>query len=189
MPSSHEKRIAVIAVHGVADQKPGDSQAAIAALLLSSTAANGQPLYQPFATRTISVPLDPAHAKAASADIARAAYEAGEFEQRPSLIRRITGWFSESPVGYRTLLAEQRSVEPTPSQAVTAEQTAASRLDAGLAYMRMLLARYKPKIGARAYNTERHEGRRKESEGVSARTVDLYEMYWADLSTLGKDPF
>jgi hypothetical protein len=189
MPPDQEKRIAVIAVHGVADQKPGDSQAAIAALLLSSTAANGQPLYEAFTSRTISVPLEPAYAKAAAADITRAAFEAGEFDQRPSIIRRLTGGFSESPVGYRTLLAEQQSVEPTPSQAVTAEQTSASRLDAGLAYMRMLLARYKPKIGARAYNTERQEGRRKASGGVPARSVDVYEMYWADLSTLGKDPF
>ncbi|MEX1185890.1 MAG: hypothetical protein WEA80_04815 [Gemmatimonadaceae bacterium] len=189
MPSAHEKRVAVIAVHGVADQKPGDSQAAIAALLLSSTAANGQPLYEPFASRTISVPLEPAYAKAAAADITRAAYEAGEFEQRPSLMRSLTGWFDESPVGYRTLLAEQQSVEPPPSQVTTEEQAAASRLDAGLAYMRMLLARYKPKIGARAYNTDRREGRRKDGDGASARTVDVYEMYWADLSTLGKDPF
>lgn len=189
MPSSHEKRIAVVAVHGVADQKPGDSQAAIAALLLSSTAANGQPLYEPFTARTISVPLEPAYAKAAAADITRAAYEAGEFEQRPSLMRSLTGGFDESPVGYRTLLAEQQSAETLPSQSVTEEQAATSRLDAGLAYMRMLLARYKPKVGARGYDTERREGRRKEGDGASERTVDIYEMYWADLSTLGKDPF
>lgn len=96
MPQAHEKRIAVIAVHGVADQKPGDSQAAIAALLLSSTDANRQPLYEPFASRTISVPLEPAYAKAAAADITRAAYEAGEFEQRPSIIRSLTGGSSRS---------------------------------------------------------------------------------------------
>ena len=175
-------------VHGVADQKPGDSQAAIAALMLSSTDADGQPLYKSFDKRSVSVPLDPAYAKAVESDIARAGIFAQEVTRKPSFVRRVIGWLQESPSGYRAFLAEQFKKPQAPA-GVLQPRTPLPGRDVGLAYMRMLLGSYKPKIGARSYSTDRLEGQRREAGGVSARSVDVYEMYWADLSTVGKDPF
>jgi hypothetical protein len=137
---ANTRRVAVIAVHGVADQQPSESAEALGAMLLAidGPEAAGLAAYEPFQSRVIHVPLKPAPAPNAP-----------------------------DPVG----------------GSVNAPG------DAGLYLMRLLLGRYKG-LGKRSYLTNRLEGRRRKhaSETVTECEVDIYEMYWADLSRLGNDP-
>src|SRR5206468_13048955 len=71
------------------------------------------------------------------------------------------------------------------------ENPSSDRYHSGLEFMRSLLAGYE-KTGKRSYLTNRLEGRRRQPTNanpqVRACEVDVYEMYWADLSRLGTDP-
>ena len=181
--SGTEPRVAVIAVHGVADQQPGDSAEAIAALLLSRTDGEAQSkmCYEPFQSRTIYVPLAPARAGGVASDFFIAAREmAGkgsdeeelraEDATKPGLNARMARKFSfqESQTGYRETLKQGA--------------------DAGLAYMRSLLGSYQGQKGRQSYKTLRLEGKRCDSGGTVGPSVDVYELYWADLSQLGTGP-
>ena len=139
-------RVAVIAVHGVADQQPSESAEALGTILLTveGTGTEGFSAYEPFQSRVIHVPLEPVLA---------------------------TPYIEPKRAG-----ARKRD----------------GAYDDGLAFMRKLLGRYKP-AGKRSYLTNRLEGRRRKHPASHAPTaeceVDIYEMYWADLSRLGSDPF
>ena len=184
--STVEPRIAVIAVHGVADQAPGDSAEAIAALLLSRSDGEVQTkaCYEPFQARTVYVPVAPARAGAVTADFTKAdlkargkgdSREALEAERlgKPGLSEKVGKIFQESQPGYRATL----EAGETPSDA-----------DAGLTYMRSLLGSYQGQAGRQSYKTLRLEGKRCASGGIDGASVDVYEVYWADLSQLGSGP-
>lgn len=192
MPISTSKRVAVIAVHGVADQKPGESADSVAALLLGCTQRNpdtriDEPVYEPFVTHTIHVPLAPAVARAAAADLARAEYEALT-DNKETLGDRMVAGFRETSRGYREMLHEA-----SPDQADDYSPSSPSperphrTFDTGLAFMRLLLSRYSGDSRGRSYITSKLEGGRR-GHGNDRREVDVYELYWADLSTLGRDP-
>lgn len=142
------RRVAVIAVHGVADQQPCESAEALGAMLLTVEDSKTPELsaYEPFQSRIIHVPLEPA------------------------------GSGSAAPAG------GSRSGTPT---------DAADTDDPGLTFMRRLLGRYHG-VGKRSYLTNRLEGRRRDHSSAGTPSdgceVDVYEMYWADLSRLGNDP-
>jgi len=194
MAAVTSRRIAVIAVHGVADQRPGESAAAIGAMLLGIRDEEaGGSVYEPFQARTIHVPLAPVVAQAVSADLSRAALEAGDYN-RTGVWDRLTSEFRESQMGYRAILSEASGGEMAALEEAsdaTVGQQSASNVDAGLTYMRLLLGRYKGDQGARSYITTRLEGKRPgrgEAADSDAKEVDVYELHWADLSTLGRDP-
>ena len=183
-----ERRIAVIAVHGVANQEPGDSAEAIAALLLSRTdgEAERKVCYEPFQSRTIHVPLAPAVAGGVASDLFMAQREVSgkgtdeedlraESRKKPGLIQRVNMAFSfqESQTGYREILKLGAT---------------ATGMDAGLAYMRSLLSSYHGLTGRQSYKTVRLEGKRCDSGSTIGPSVDVYELYWADLSQLGTGP-
>jgi hypothetical protein len=201
------QRIAVIAVHGVADQQPGESADAVAALLLNLAETQDRSwLYEPFQARTVQVPLSPAVAgdvnyafdyalaveeNAKRDEIGKAGRKAGK--QLPqSTPAKLATAFRESRPGYRETL-EQGSylrgeletadqVEPLTGEHLVGDE------DAGLTFMRALLGNYQGDIGRRSYVTTRLEGARRATVEGPAVDVDLYEMYWADLSRVGSGP-
>jgi hypothetical protein len=159
-PPRPRPAIAIVAVHGVADQPPRDSAGAVANLLLRLW-RGGASLYTSFREVPIRIPTkpavvtDPAAAEQASASTFR-------MEDRP---------------GY--LQAHMQAVRAQPA----ADGPAATVPDVpDHQFMRAQLAEYR---SSRApYETLRLEGQRLH-DGVPVADVHVYEMYWADLSRLG----
>jgi hypothetical protein len=203
--SHRQPRIAVIAVHGVADQQPRQSADAIAALLLNLK--NGEhAVYEPFHSECIHIPLS-APLRRESAGKAQ-----GDFATVPSQSRynRVVDAFEESEPGLRDKLVaaepdyavddggsensggrELREDKKKPRNS-TAPAGASNEddTDAGLMVMRSMLAFYESPEDERWYSTYRLRGRRTAQSQPRAGPVcevDVYEMYWADLSRLGKD--
>lgn len=200
-------RIAVIGVHGVADQKPGETAAAIAGLLLgigrrgrraggAASAAHGAaaraedaPPYDGFVGRTIQVPLERLHVpptdESKRASGGAATDEAAETGGRRSVARRLrelarlserTGYFAELKRAPRAAAPDaQRSAEEEPPLAT----------EVAYESLRVQLGSYPGSDPTRGYETTRLEGRRR--QGVDAE-LHVYEMYWADLSRLGRGP-
>src|SRR6185503_12929883 len=163
-------RIAVIAVHGVADQQPGDSAGAVAGLLLQldtdgkvmtsarQPEAMREALYARFDASTLHIPLRPL---AVSQRVTR---------------RRPFELFEEH--------------EPDESAADTDRAKPPSGVhesDAGrvaYAYFSRQLVDYDPGARTPSYVTTVLEGTRTPSSGADGPhvAVDVYELHWADLS-------
>lgn len=175
-------RVAVIAVHGVADQRPGESARAVAALLHELAAADGDtgpadraPLeYSPFEARTLHVPLrpvpvhDPASALVTTVAIARA--EGGSLAGLRSAFSERRGFFARM----------RRAPDP---RAADDPGTLAHE------FMRVQLAGYTGPPDGASYVTTRLEGSGKRRgaprDGSGATTVHVYELFWADISRFG----
>ena len=199
-PGAREPRIAVIAVHGVADQKPGETAAAVAGLLLSldpakradndphrhdplTRAPHGTPAgsYAGFEESYCRMPLRPLSVKEVETPMRRSI----SFDERR---------------GYIASLRTTRSGKPAPS--------AEERDRVSLEYLREQLSDYRGSDATASYETVRLEGRRSGPTGPvdgasdnetrrgpadpaksrDSIAVHVYEMYWADLSRLGKGP-
>ena len=196
-------------MHGVADQNPGDSTSAIAALLLNLAQTQDRSwLYAPFQARALQIPMAPAVAEGVRHDfdfaLALEENEQRDLERaRPAnpltrLWRRladaVSSAFRESRPGYRETLDQgshsrkaKRILERGEPEPLTGEHLVGDE-DAGLTFMRSLLGNYQGDIGPRAYATTRLEGGRRETMEARQIDVDVYEMYWADLSRAGTGP-
>ena len=152
------KRVAVIAVHGVADQQPGATGTAIADLLENLDTREGR-AYGPFVERRIAIPVR-------RVDVPREPNASGTFEDRAPKLRH----------------RDQTCMTVAVSDAAPAEA-----LDVGLEFMSSLLADYVVKGPEETYDTFVFEGTR--TAGPNAVGVDVYEMYWADLSRLTRNAF
>lgn len=152
-----QERVAVVVVHGVADQRPGETVRQLARLLCHGAA--GQPRFVRGEVQEVLVPvarLEPGDARAA-----RLAEEEqpSRTQHRPGAL---SGFFRHSQI-------EQGREQPTPQQ------------DLGTDLSDYLLSRLELSDGESLY-----EGTRIGLEHrASGRPVDLFEMYWADLSRLG----
>lgn len=151
-------RVAVVAVHGVADQQPGDTAASIANLLVSCSPAGGS--YSSSATTRFSLNVEPL-------DLGDAAPAQ---DATPSSLGR--------PVGKAIAQSLRSDFLRDAASPVRAQST-----DLGIANTRFLLAKA-VRNGAEpdCYTSSRIEMERKAPGGST--TVHLYEMYWADLSRL-----
>jgi hypothetical protein len=174
--SSPARRVAVVVVHGVADQRPGETARAVADLLVA--AAPGPVSYEANATQSFSLavaPLPPAVASTResaptpsgkSRPLFKAVVQSARSDfQRP-------GW--QAPP---TLAAARRG------RAAKASIATAHADDRGLAATNYLLGKY-IENGA---PTEAFDGTCIELDRTAAgrrERVDVYEMYWADLSRL-----
>lgn len=141
---STSERVAVVVVHGIADQRPGQTVLEVARLL--SHGGEGAPPYIHGEMRDVLIPvakLEPA--------------------------------------------AKHRKREPTrrrpgaPSGFYQVQQQPASQGDLGIALNDYLLGRLELSEADALYESTRVSLRRR----ADGRAVDLYEMYWADLSRLG----
>jgi hypothetical protein len=139
---SEAERVALVVVHGIADQRPGQTVREVAGLLCHG--ADGAPPYVQAEIQDVLIPVE-----------ALAPSEAGKAPQGP------------------------RTKPGTPSGFYQSEQTAAPR-DLGLALNDYLLTRLELPEGDAVYESTRIALRRR----ADGRPVDVYEMYWADLSRL-----
>ena len=182
-------RVAVIAVHGVADQQPGDTARAVVDLLVSS-APDGT-CYTSSATEDLTLrvpPLQPqAHAQPHAAH-ASPATPTGEDRPLMKSFRQST----------RSDFQTQRWAAPAPAAAHHANAPADIAApptgdDRGIAVTNYLLSKHvRNGASPETYETtcitlDRHDVGPDQLEGDADDTtarVDVYEMYWADLSRL-----
>ncbi len=191
-------RVAVIAVHGVADQQPGDTARSLVELLVSS-APDGT-CYTSAATEDLTLRVPPLEPQAnAQPHVAHATPATPRGEDRPLMKSFVQSTRSD--------FHSQAWAAPTPPRAVAAHAAATARHaikpadiaapptgeDRGIAVTNYLLAKH-VRNGARpeTYDTtcitlERHDVGPDDLQGDEDDTtasVDVYEMYWADLSRL-----
>lgn len=136
-------RVALVVVHGIADQRPGQTVREVAGLLCHG--ADGAPPYAQAEIQDLLIPVEKLAPR--------------EEKDEPEAPRQRPG---------------------TPSGFYQAEKTEAPR-DLGLALNDYLLGRLELPEGDALYESTRIALRRRADD----RPVDLYEMYWADLSRLG----
>ena len=183
-------RVAVIAVHGVADQQPGDTARAVVDLLVSS-APEGT-CYTSAASEDLSLRVPPLQPQPGSVpDAERDSQATPSSEDRPvgkSFRQSLRSDF------HRQAWAEDTAPAAPDTAAAQAELgVPAVDKDRGIALSNYLLAKHL-RNGAtpETYDTacislQRHAvGPDQLRAGVDSRTadVDVYEMYWADLSRL-----
>lgn len=152
--------IAIVAVHGVADQKPRESADAISALLLGLRRSRDQlSRYTSFK----EVPLQiPQRAILPVRGGPMASPDAAPGDERAPHVRRQLNEANQSRVS-------------RPSESSTVD----------FDFMRSLLEEYDGTDDGGAYDTVRREGKALDRAGERAADVHVYEMYWADLSRLG----
>lgn len=183
----HSERVAVVAIHGVADQKSGDTARAIASLMVNAGTPSARyshgdcdsfivavPPLKAMAGNRSSKPLPPGSTRRIQPSMQAPDSMGKAFEQslRSDFVR------DEWIVGKGRLDASAgaRNRGPTPRAMVSA--------DAGIAFSDYLLSKWK---GAdnEAYEAARIRMTRTASAaGASPQQVDVHEMYWADLSRL-----
>ncbi|MFL6699810.1 MAG: hypothetical protein ACJ8GJ_21785 [Vitreoscilla sp.] len=179
-------RVAVIVVHGVADQQPGQTARAVVDLLVSSAPDGAR--YTSSSTEDLTLrvaPLPPQPEAVPHAEQAAPATPRGE--DRPlmkSLLQSARSDFQRE----RWAAAPEVSAHAAPS-GIAAPPAAADR---GIAITNYLLAKHLRNGAApESYDTtrislQRHDvgpDQLADDADVSAQ-VDVFEMYWADLSRL-----
>jgi hypothetical protein len=210
--TSNGKRVAVVAVHGVAYHEPGSSADAVSELLLAQRDRDGRPLYGPITAETIHIPL---HPLAISQPLKTKKYGFFEGGLKFYWLRERTAFLTEK---WKKLEAKEK------------EKAEKSDTEVADDFMRLALQDYRgaspkePKDArdATAYNTTRLTTTRIGAEPAGLPTcgaaapagsggnsgnppdvggadramaappvgavgqervaVDIYEMYWADLS-------
>lgn len=169
-PKTENKRTAIVAVHGVAYHEPGASANAMSELLLGLPEQRGA-TYGPFAAETIHIPLHPLSVEPLVEPPKGGFLD--RFRERTVYLTR--AWRS---AGGKRHLGNEKPDEISAND-----------------FMRLILQDYRGNKGkdtkpkdqrdATAYRTTRLEGKRAwtdDSGTDHALGVDVYEMYWADLS-------
>lgn len=166
-------RVAVVVVHGIADQRPGQTVLELARLLCLGNGAAPSYVQGELGHALVTVEsLAPGSAPAQA--VAQAPRAPGEHDAA----RRMPG----TPSGFYQMerpappAATEAKAPPAPQPAAPAAQ------DLGIALNDYLLGRLELPEGDALYEAARVSLRRRADD----RAVDLYEMYWADLSRLGK---
>ncbi|HYP32083.1 MAG TPA: hypothetical protein VES00_09455, partial [Burkholderiaceae bacterium] len=184
-------RVALIAVHGVADQQPGETARAVVDLLVSS-APDGT-CYTSASTEALSLRVPPLLPQQdAQPPGAHAAPATPKGEDRP-LMKSLAqsarsdfqsqGWGAPPPPSPRAHAAAKSADTTAPP----------AQQDRGIALTNYLLAKHVRNGAAtedydtRRITLQRHGVGPDDLDGTdddTATRVDVYEMYWADLSRL-----
>jgi hypothetical protein len=162
------KRIAVVAVHGVANQEPDASAKAIAAMLSGLDFE-----YSAFTATEIQLPLRPV----------RLGPPGPVLSEKASPGRLVT-WGAKTFEERREYLTY---AAPAPREMDERDESEPAG-DLANAFARMQLGDYEGTSGDRLYQTRVLSSERAAAPGSPARQVDVYEMYWADLSRLSQGP-
>ena len=175
-------RVAIVVVHGIADQKPGQTVREVARLLcLSQKGApqyeHGAAAYEQGEIQGVLVPvekLEPGGGPLAETAAPAPMVQEARKQERE---RRAPG----TPSGFYQ--AHQAAVAETaaPAHVPSAEEVTAAK-DLGMALNDYLLGRLVLPEDEALYESTRVSLRRR----ADHRALDVYEMYWADLSRLGK---
>ena len=160
----HPPAVAVVAVHGVADQQPRDSARAITDLLLG---LGEEAAYTPAHEGVVRVPTRPVRIAAPDPPM-------------PAPRSRIGGFFDtlfDDRSRYVRCLADRTGgALPRPDETADDETHAAP----DYWFMREQLVDYR--ASGAPYETVRLETQRLGVDGRPAADVHVYELYWADLS-------
>src|SRR5207248_732195 len=174
--SSQENRVAVVAIHGVADQKPHDTAQRICDLLLGLKQDNIT--YPGFNRTRLRVPL-----RAVAFDRALSRGEPPDrfrVDPRAQCMKQVQQRAPGQSI--RAALAEMYPVESGAGARAIRSDDEAGLLDH--AYMSEQLSEYNPEHKDGLYESVRLSGSRI-SPAQDPCKVDIYEMFWADLSRLG----
>ena len=169
-------RVAVVVVHGIADQRPGQTVVEVARLLCHG--GGGLPRYVQGDVHHVLVPVEKLEPGTCRPHDASPPTQGPGEARRPETARRRPG----APSGF---YAQQQPASAGTAAAVAESQGPGSRdpesRDLGIALNDYLLGRLVLPEGDALYESTRVSLRRRADD----RTVDVYEMYWADLSRLG----
>ena len=173
-------RVAVIVVHGIADQRPGRTLVEVVRLLCHG--GGGAPPYVQGDMHDVLVPvekLEPGAGRRQDASPpARAAGEAQQPErQQPGTPSGFYQKQQPAPAGAAGAGAGSQDPASHPTRPPAPEPPR----DLGVALNDYLLGRLALPEGDALYECARVSLRRRADD----RAVDVYEMYWADLSRLG----
>ncbi|RYF41839.1 MAG: hypothetical protein EOO25_08615 [Comamonadaceae bacterium] len=169
--STPAERVAVIAIHGVADQKPGATAREVASLLIN--AGHLEARYTEGSCDSLIVPV-------------------------PLLSPKVSPDRHQAPAGTRPMVNALRqaarsdfqreqwtAAPPLAGDAVPAPVKQLAEADAGIAFSDYLLFKAQRNGGGNeAYEAARIRMTRAPRNGAPAKQVDVHEMYWADLSRL-----
>ena len=161
---SEAGRVAVVVVHGIADQQPGQTVRELVRLLCHG--GEGVPRYERGEVQDVLVPVAKLAAGGAPAEPVE---PEGRQARQPETSRRRPG----TPSGFYQV--QQCAPVQTPA-AVESPQ------DLGIALNDYLLERLALSESDALYESSRVCLQRR----ADGRAVDVYEMYWADLSRLGR---
>lgn len=203
MSAENPSRVAVVAVHGVAYHLPGSSADAVSGLLLGLPEQDGRPLYAPITAETVRIPLHPLvihePLKPGKLGLVQEKFEA--LEERTSYLTR--QWRTAEHVEktdtsaaddfMRLTLQDYRGTSPTrpkdASDATTYNTTRLRTVRLGEEVMGSSGEGTTDGPGEDTGNppgggTTPPSGSGKNRDSASKRraNVDVYEMYWADLS-------
>ena len=169
---SEADRVAVIVVHGIADQRPGLTVREVVRLLCHG--GDGAPRFVQGEIRDVLVPVAklepgvaPVLAKTTPQNADGDAQKSDPARQRPG-----------TPSGF---FQEQKAASVEAATPRKLESKKAESKDLGIALNDYLLGRLTLSEGDALYEGTRVSLRRR----AENRAVDVYEMYWADLSRLG----
>ncbi|HEV2489170.1 MAG TPA: hypothetical protein VGT03_05140 [Candidatus Acidoferrales bacterium] len=184
MNAEKKPKVAVVAVHGVGYHEPGESADAVSELLLGLPARDDGSTYGPFAAETVHIPLRPLEI--------RKPLKIASDKRWP----RFFGFLQERTV---FLTAAWPKLKKADREAAAEKKE--NNTEVANDFMRLLLQDYRgagkenpPKNAddSTAYTTTRLAGAPPKPQGsksskpenakANSAGVDVYEMYWADLS-------
>jgi hypothetical protein len=163
---SETDRVAVVVVHGIADQRPGQTVRELVRLLCHGD--EGAPRYVQGEMHDVLVPVAKLEPGGAIATARSSVWHADSEAQKPETSRRRPG----TPSGFYQI--QKSAPAATPAAAENPQ-------DLGIALNDYLLGRLTLSEGEALYESTRVSLRRRADD----RAVDVFEMYWADLSRLG----
>jgi hypothetical protein len=171
------RKVAVIAVHGISDQKPCESARSIADLLLTEVE---QSQYTPFKERKVRIPVAPLKPQAEvhidQIPLSELSYKRKTLEALkkflPKKVLEFILYLWRSPDERGEYMNKLMKGKPADSGHPTVKPD--------YLFMRDQVSRYEKQS---VYETIRLEGQC--GSGDDKTQVDIYEMYWADLSRLG----
>jgi hypothetical protein len=168
-------RVAIVVVHGIADQKPGQTVREVARLLCVEE--HGTAPYEQGEIQSVLVPVEklgpgggPLAETAAPAPMVQEA-------RKQERARRAPG----TPSGFYQAHQAEVAAPAAPAHMPSTQEEKGEK-DLGMALNDYLLGRLMLPEDDALYESTRVSLRRR----MDQRAVDVYEMYWADLSRLGK---
>ena len=195
-------KIAVIGVHGVGNQEPGETARAVASLLQSDSSPEAWSCGG-FAIQTLSLPIE----KLFSCNNRSVSSQPAVLHDSVQPTHKFSGimnLFDERSPHQRAMHEEPKRKAAEKKAAQTEGASAdgggssqlASGVDASIPFMKDQVVNYDPRDASCmdrenfTYETICLSGRRQPTKPpLNDQKIDVYEFYWADLSRLGKGMF
>jgi hypothetical protein len=184
-PNPPPERLAIVAVHGIADQKPGETARAIADMLLRLD-GEGTGTYSPCVETGLRIPVSPVVVN--NPDASHQPSHSNQALASGEGADGINPTLSQPKLRLRERSQYVRQLQDTALREELNANLAAAAVqpaeDFGHHFMREQLRDYRPRSEDKIYSTVRLATERA-VDGRVTHDVHLYEMYWGDLSKLG----